>query len=276
MIKKYKKFINENASDVYKNTLKTLSNIPGLKISEFTVNEDGSVDVDGDVLFRQWINKIPVKFGVVKGNFHIIGTDIINLENSPKIVHGNFNCTHNNLTTLEGCPEYVGFDFDCSDNRLMNLVGSPKEVGGDFNCSESGLISLQGCSEIVGGEFICHRNKLTTLAHLPKKIGGRVFCKNNKILSLRGAEDKNIHFAYNPISILFDYFKIPTGGDNDKLDLFNDFDIIRYNVIVKDRLELFLKEIHGDDFNTYSKIEQIIDSVNKDCNKEYRVQYELK
>jgi hypothetical protein len=61
---------------------------------EWTLNENGEVDVDGTVDMRNMnLTKIPVMFGKVSGEFR---------------------CAHNKLTTLKNCPTSVpngGFSF---------------------------------------------------------------------------------------------------------------------------------------------------------------------
>ena len=87
-------------------------------ITNYTINSDGSIDVDGDVnLTNKKLTKLPVKFNKVSGNFY---------------------CSSNKLT-LEGGPKEVGGDFYCSNTQLTTLEGSPKEVGGDFNCFNNQL-----------------------------------------------------------------------------------------------------------------------------------------
>ena len=54
------------------------------------------VNVNGDVdLSFLRLKKIPIIFGIVKGNF---------------------DCSHNKLITLDGCPSMVGKYFECSKN----------------------------------------------------------------------------------------------------------------------------------------------------------------
>ena len=84
-------------------------------ITNYTINDDGSIDVNGDVdLYDAGLTKLPLKFGFVGGYF---------------------DCRYNNLTTLEGGPREVGGDFNCSRNKLTTLEGGPRQVGGYFDCS---------------------------------------------------------------------------------------------------------------------------------------------
>jgi len=103
------------------------------RIKNYTINSDGSVDVDGDVsLSSMELTKLPLKFGRVSGNFKCRHNKLITLEGSPERVDGTFDCCNNQLTTLEGSPREVGRDFYCDSNKLTTLEGAPREVGRDF------------------------------------------------------------------------------------------------------------------------------------------------
>ena len=70
-------------------------------ITNYTINEDGSIDVNDDVyLSFKGIKKIPLRFNKVSGNF---------------------DCAYNRLTTLEGAPQSVG-SFDCSNNKKLKSL----------------------------------------------------------------------------------------------------------------------------------------------------------
>jgi hypothetical protein len=116
------------------------------RIKNYTINPDGSVDVDGDVsLSSMELTKLPLKFGRVSGNFK---------------------CRHNKLTTLEGAPESVGGTFDCFNNQLTTLEGAPREVGRDFYCDNNQLTTLKGEPREVGGNFYFYNNPIYTLYKL--------------------------------------------------------------------------------------------------------------
>ena len=93
-------------------------------IENYTINSDGTVDVNGDVyLFYglKGLTKLPLKFGKVTGDFY---------------------CNNNNLTSLEGGPKEVGGEFYCTDNELTILEGAPREVGGNFYCYNNPIYSV--------------------------------------------------------------------------------------------------------------------------------------
>ena len=112
-------------------------------IENYTINSDGSIDVDGDVnLIDMNLDKLPLRFNRIGGNFDCNYNQLISLEGSPKWVGGNFYCDNNKLTSLVGGPKLVGGDFACFGNKLISLEGAPKEVGGDFDCFKNTLPQL--------------------------------------------------------------------------------------------------------------------------------------
>jgi len=109
-----------------------------MDIENYTINADGTVDVDGNV-------------------------NITSLQGGPKQVGRGFYCNDNNLTSLQGAPERVGGEFSCNYNNLTSLQGGPERVGGHFFCSNNKLISLHQISKqikYIGGEFDIEDNPL--------------------------------------------------------------------------------------------------------------------
>jgi len=77
-------------------------------IENYTINSDGSIDVDGDVdLWSRGLSELPVKFNHVSGDFYCHYNKLTTLLGSPQSV-GNFICSGNNLTTLEFTPNSIG------------------------------------------------------------------------------------------------------------------------------------------------------------------------
>ena len=131
-------------------------------IKNYTLNDKGEIDVDGDVdLRKKGLKEFPsfIQFGVVKGFF---------------------DCSYNNLTSLKGAPDKIKGYFDCRSNNLESLEGAPKEVEKYFICCTNKLTTLVGAPERVGWSFDCSHNNLTTLEGAPRKIGGAFFCNSNK------------------------------------------------------------------------------------------------
>ena len=130
-------------------------------ICNYTINEDGSIDVNDDVnLMDCYLDDFPIKFRNVSGYFY---------------------CGNNNLTSLKGCPKTVGGDFSCSVNNLSSLKGCPKSVGGSFACSYNRLLSLKGMPEKISGDFYCVSNRISTFEYFPKHINGYFNCASNPI-----------------------------------------------------------------------------------------------
>ena len=119
MLYNYKQFINESRQDIDSICQK-------YNIKNYIINEDGSIDVDGDVdLSNRKLIELPLKFRNVNGNFYCSGNKLTSLEGAPSSVGGDFNCSSNELTSLEGGPSSVGGDFICHNNQLITLEGFP-------------------------------------------------------------------------------------------------------------------------------------------------------
>ena len=102
------------------------------KIKNYIINDDGSIDVVGDVdLCDKGLTEFPLRFNKVTGNFI---------------------CDDNQLTTLKGCPRWVGGSFACGSNKLTSLEFNPEYVGGWFSCEFNDLI-YKYCGTEIGGRF---------------------------------------------------------------------------------------------------------------------------
>jgi hypothetical protein len=134
-------------------------------IKNYTINDDGSIDVNGDVyLYNCNLTELPLVFNKVSGWFDCSNNRLTNLKGSPRWVGSSFYCYYNKLTSLEFSPDYVGGFFDCKYNDLTDLVGSPKEVVGDFRCHyNKNLINPKGCSEKIGWLFYCDNTPLSSV-----------------------------------------------------------------------------------------------------------------
>ena len=130
-------------------------------IKNYTINNKGEIDVDGDVsLSGCGLTEFPqfIQFGTVKGQFGCAFNGLTSLRGCPRIVKKNFYCHGNNLTSLEGAPSVVGKDFYCSTNKLTSLEGAPEAVRGNFYCGFNLLNTLEGAPERVTGYFNCSHN----------------------------------------------------------------------------------------------------------------------
>jgi hypothetical protein len=79
---------------------------------EHVINEDG-VDFKGHVdISNKGLVKIPIKFGIVLGNFNCYMNKLKSLVNSPDRVSEDFICDRNrDLKSLEGLPVFIGGDL---------------------------------------------------------------------------------------------------------------------------------------------------------------------
>ncbi len=70
-------------------------------IKNYTLNDKGEVDVDGDVnLSRHDLTELPpyIQFGTIKGDFDCSFNKLTSLKGVPKKIEGNFDCNFNQLT----------------------------------------------------------------------------------------------------------------------------------------------------------------------------------
>jgi hypothetical protein len=140
-------------------------------IKNYTINDDGTIDVDGDVdLFGKKLTKIPFKFGKVNGDFNIAS---------------------NYLESLEGSPYYVGC-FNCSSNKLINLIGSPSIIEGDLVCSINKLESLEGMTPEIDGSVWLYNNPNLKELDSVSYVSGNIFCSDKVDISKFLGECKNI------------------------------------------------------------------------------------
>jgi hypothetical protein len=192
-------------------------------ITDYTINDDGSIDVYGDVhLSNRRLTKLPLKF---------------------KNVHGDFHCDYNQLTSLEGSPESVEY-FYCYNNQLTSLEGAPRSVSGDFYCSNNQLTSLEGAPSHVGGGFYCYNNQLTSLEGSPQSVDGDFYCNKNKLTSLEGGPRSvggEYNFDKNPCNPIYQDW-INVDRRSDLLEMMEDYDFLRGSEIVWDRLESFFND----------------------------------
>ena len=104
-------------------------------IENYTINDDGTIDVDGNVwLNNKGLTELPLNFNKVTGYFECGANNLTSLKGSPCWVGGYFSCSNNLLTSLEFCPDYVGSDFYCSNNNLTENY-CDTEIGGNFYTS---------------------------------------------------------------------------------------------------------------------------------------------
>jgi hypothetical protein len=217
-------------------------------IVDYTINDDGSIDVDFDVILDESdLTELPLKFRKVNGGFYIRSSKLTTLKGAPEYVEDNFTCEDNNITTLEGCPKFVGGKFDCSYNYLTDLVGSPNHVGGDFICFHNSISSLEGSPKRINGFFECQNNKLTNLIGCPSARG--FYFNDNNISNFSGfpediksGEYTPFFFEGNPIQNILNLF--PEEKWSDVAYWMNEYDVISGDKISIDRFEEVMNKLN--------------------------------
>lgn len=221
-------------------------------ISNYIINDDLSVDINGDVSLDNLdkihnVDYIPLNFNHVSGNFDI---------------------SYNSLASLKGCPKYVGGNFNCAYNDLTSLEFGPLYVGGDYSAVE---------------------NHLVTLDYLPNSCT-ELFISNNFITNVSSQQISKIDIGYfdgigyNPFDIFMDVImKFLNIEINQKtyleiVDKLEEFEVIKENTII-DMISLnSLFDYYNIPF-TLTKV-KLINAYNKRCGgannpESFKLHYEI-
>lgn len=159
-------------------------------IENYTITDDGKVDVHGDVDLRGLeLPCFPVEFGIVYGHFKCDNNKLTSLEGSPNTVNGNFDCSENQLTDLEHCPKTIG--------EISNKTGV-------FYCTENKITTLKYCPEIVGSAIVLNRNNIIDLEGFNTNFGGNFFGDSNPIGSIFGIVQKDFIDAFRVYKVIKD------------------------------------------------------------------------
>ena len=150
-----------------------------LDITDYTINNDGSIDVDGNVdLYSRDLTELPLIFNKVSRHFDCSDNQLTTLKGCPKKIGGNFDCSYNKLTSLEYLSSsIIKGDINVSKNKLTNLIGSPRHAT-DFECQHNFLTSLEGCPSHVDS-LDCSNNDITTFLYFPDTINRLYFMNNS-------------------------------------------------------------------------------------------------
>ena len=169
------------------------------KVDDFVIKPDLTVDVIGDVHinFDDTMEFLPVKFGIVSGNFSVLYNKLTTLYGCPREVGGGFSCYGNKLESLEGGPKIVGTYYNCSINLLTTLKGAPNEINGDFVCSSNRLTNLQYGPKTIAGAYECSDNQITSVEWLPREVGENFYIRSNRLSKdndvLRALQNIEVH-----------------------------------------------------------------------------------
>ena len=144
-----------------------------------------------------------------------------------------------------------------------NLESIPLKFGhvtGFFDLDKNYLTSLKGSPHTVGDYFSCDNNKLTSLEFSPKSVTSFFWCEKNNIRSFEGLENIGEYFycIYNPVYEIWKIINLSIDQttsmiwDSEKMEFFNDLDIIRGEEIAIERFNFFLEEMG---LSTVEKVE---------------------
>lgn len=136
--------IGENVE--YNPKKKIISWLNRMRIKNYVINDDLTVDVKGNVNLKDKdLTEIPIKFNTVNGYFSCATNLLTSLIGSPEIVDDFFSCTWNSLTTLIGGPKIVKHRYYCLNNQLENLNGLPV----DFNLNKFEMDNTNSKHELI-------------------------------------------------------------------------------------------------------------------------------
>lgn len=117
--------------------------LKNISINNYFIHDNLIVDVFEDVdLSLRNLTEIPLKFGIIKGDF---------------------NCYKNLLTSLVGSPTHVIGDYNCSENKLNNFLGISKKIEGSLNCSYNDIKSFEGLSEYISDDMYMFNNPIQSI-----------------------------------------------------------------------------------------------------------------
>lgn len=154
-------------------------------ITNYTIHDDLTVDVNQDVWITRRRKKLPFQFGIVEGDFFASDLGLESLEGAPRIVTGLFRCSNNPITSLKYGPVEVGGDFLCSSTKITDLQFSPETVGGFFECTSCELVSFFGCPKKINSYFHCSSNRLQSFEYSPELINGAFIAAFNEFNSFK-------------------------------------------------------------------------------------------
>ena len=120
--------------------LKTLKEIESwldlMKIEDYSINKDLTVDVKGEVdISKQNLKEIPVQFGEVTWSFLCHHNKLKNLVGCPLNLWEDLICYNNQLETMKGCPPVV-YILQCYNNPNLKSLKGAKVIEGFINCDE--------------------------------------------------------------------------------------------------------------------------------------------
>jgi hypothetical protein len=142
------------------------------------IQEDGSVNISGDVtmIYAPTNGQIPIKFGIVDGDFRAENKRLSSLLNVPDSCT-NLYVSNNLITSLDHCPIYLN-TLNVEKNLLTSFVHAPEQVVTIFAFGNP-LTSLEGLPDSEYHINITYRERLPLLrlvdaesVHIGRPEGG--------------------------------------------------------------------------------------------------------
>ena len=173
-----------------KNIIKELIDSKRLEINGSYTTDGDIVNVAGDIKLRG-LARIPIKFGVIDGDFNAQFCGLTTLDNMPDVVTKNVSLQSNKLITLLGCTPKIGKDLVLNGNRnLVTLSGCPEFIIGTLDLCNCNVGNLHGIARHVGKDLMLGQNRLGNLGDFPEEVGGSADLTNNFILTIDNITDK--------------------------------------------------------------------------------------
>jgi hypothetical protein len=126
------------------------------KIGNYTINEDLSVDVEGNVTINGDVflgaKEMPFSFRNVKGDFYIMNAPFDTMKGFPTNVEGSFQVFNCRMSTCEHAPKFIGTNIRFSLMRnLVSLKGLPNQANGIISINSNLMLpSIEGFPQKLG------------------------------------------------------------------------------------------------------------------------------
>jgi len=121
----------------------------GLKMSDYEIKEDLSIDVKKGIDISKWsgiFKELPVKFNKADDDFIVSPeseNNFISMIGFPRYIGGDFYFNHSKITDLKYGPEIVKGNYNVNNNRINDLTWTPKEVGGILDFSNNQITDFK-------------------------------------------------------------------------------------------------------------------------------------
>lgn len=193
------------------------------KITNYTINEDLSVDVKGDVnLTDKKLTHLPIQFNNVTEDFYCDDNFLTDMQGFPRVILGDINCWNNKISSFKGCPYHIEGSLYCQENQLRSLEFCIEKIGKTFCCSENKIPNLKFGPKYVGADYICHSNQIISFASAPIEVAGKMDFYDNPLERIDDL--KTIFFGKFRHSVM-DYHKKIKGLE----DYYNEYGILELN-----------------------------------------------